>query len=137
VDELTSLSATELVTGYRTKVFSPVEVVEALAARIDQQNPFLGAFATLCLERTPKEAIAAERGYATGEHQGGLAGVPIGVKDLFDSDGVVTSYGSPIFARHVPTGDAAAVAAARAAGAILIGKTPRTGKVTSGGSPLA
>ena len=55
--------------------------------------------------------------------QGPLAGVPLGVKDLFDSEGVRTTYGSPMCADHVPAADAEALRRARAAGAILVGKT--------------
>ncbi len=120
---LAGLSAGALLEGYRERRFSPVEVVEALAARIEELNPSLGAFTTLCLDRALAEAGAAEQHYARGEPGGQLAGVPFGVKDLFDSEGVRTTYGSPMFADHVPTADAEAVRRARAAGAILIGKT--------------
>jgi aspartyl-tRNA(Asn)/glutamyl-tRNA(Gln) amidotransferase subunit A len=123
VTELVGLSALELLEGYRERRFSPVDVVETLAARIEELNPSLGAFTALCLERALDEARAAELQYVRGEPGGRLAGVPFGVKDLFDSEGVRTAYGSPMFARHVPTADAEAVRRARAAGAILIGKT--------------
>jgi aspartyl-tRNA(Asn)/glutamyl-tRNA(Gln) amidotransferase subunit A len=123
VSELVDLSARELLDGYRERRLSPVEVVVALAARIEELDPSLGAFTTLCLERALDEAGAIEAQYARGEPLGPLAGVPFGVKDLFDSEGVRTTYGSPMFADHVPTRDAEAVRRARAAGAILIGKT--------------
>jgi aspartyl-tRNA(Asn)/glutamyl-tRNA(Gln) amidotransferase subunit A len=117
------LSAAELLAAYRARALSPVEVVDALAARIDALDAGLGAFTTLCLDRARAEAAEAERGYAAGTPGGPLAGVPVGVKDLFDSAGVRTTYGSPMFADHVPERDAVAVARVRAAGAILIGKT--------------
>jgi len=117
------LSARELLEGYRERRFSPVEVVDAIAARIEELNPSLGAFTTLCLERALQEARAAEKEYGRGDPAAPLAGVPFGVKDLFDSEGVRTTYGSPMFADHVPAADAEAVRRARAAGAILIGKT--------------
>ncbi len=120
--ELVRLSARQLLAGYRAREFSPVEVVEALAARIEKLNTLLGAFTTLCLERAREEARAAEEAYRRGEAAGPLAGVPFAVKDLFDSAGVRTTYGSPMFADHVPAADAAAVRRAREAGAILIGK---------------
>ena len=121
--ELEGLSATELLEGYRERRFSPVEVVDALVGRIEELNQWLGCFTTLCLKRAREEARAAEQQYLRGESLGALAGVPFGVKDLFDSEGVRTTYGSPMFADHVPTVDAEAVRRARAAGAILIGKT--------------
>jgi aspartyl-tRNA(Asn)/glutamyl-tRNA(Gln) amidotransferase subunit A len=123
VAELVGLSARELLEGYRERRFSPVEVVDALAARIEELNPWLGAFTTLCLERAREEARTAEQQYLRGASVGALAGVPFGVKDLFDSEGVRTTYGSRMFADHVPTADAEAVRRTRAAGAILIGKT--------------
>jgi aspartyl-tRNA(Asn)/glutamyl-tRNA(Gln) amidotransferase subunit A len=82
----------------------------------------LGAFTTLCAERAREEARACERAYAAGEPAGELAGVPLAVKDLIDSAGVRTTYGSPMFADHVPAADAEALRRARAAGAILLGK---------------
>jgi aspartyl-tRNA(Asn)/glutamyl-tRNA(Gln) amidotransferase subunit A len=123
VDELVRLSAAELLDGYRKRRFSPVEVVDALAARVEELDPLLGAFTTLCLDRAVDEARAAEEQYLRGDAQGALAGVPFGAKDLFDSAGIRTTYGSPMFAEHVPAADAEAIRKARAAGAILIGKT--------------
>ena len=123
MSELHELSACALVNGYSRRVFSPVEVVDALASRIDRLDPLLGAFSALCLERAQAEAAAHERAYADGRPCGPLAGVPVGVKDVFDSEGVRTAYGSPMFAEHVPSADAEAVRRARSAGAILVGKT--------------
>jgi aspartyl-tRNA(Asn)/glutamyl-tRNA(Gln) amidotransferase subunit A len=114
---LHELSAGELLAGYRERDFSPREVVDALADRIADLDPALGAFNELCLDRARHEADAGLGG------DGPLAGVPFAAKDLFDSEGVRTTYGSRMFAEHVPERDAAAVAALRAAGAILIGKT--------------
>jgi aspartyl-tRNA(Asn)/glutamyl-tRNA(Gln) amidotransferase subunit A len=117
------LSAVELLDAYRRLELSPAEVVDELAARIELLDPLLGAFTTLCLERARAEAAAAEAAYQREEVDRPLLGVPIGVKDLFDSAGVRTTYGSPMFAEHVPDVDAAAVRRAREAGAILVGKT--------------
>jgi aspartyl-tRNA(Asn)/glutamyl-tRNA(Gln) amidotransferase subunit A len=114
VNGLCDLSASDLLAGYAAREFTPVEVVDALGARIEELNPSLGAFTELCLDRARGEARTAA---------GPLAGVPFAVKDLIDTEGVRTSYGSAIFADHVPGRDAAAVAALRAAGALLIGKT--------------
>jgi aspartyl-tRNA(Asn)/glutamyl-tRNA(Gln) amidotransferase subunit A len=123
VNELAGSTATALLEGYRRRKFSPVEVVDALAARIEALDPHLGAFTTLCLDRAREEAHAYEQAYRRDEQMPPLAGVPFGVKDLFDSEGVRTTYGSPIFSDHVPAADAEAVRRARAAGAILVGKT--------------
>lgn len=121
--EVWVLTAGELLDGYRKRTFSPVEVVDALGARIEAHDDELDAFTTLCLDRARAEAAAHESAYRRGEEAGPLAGVPIGVKDLFDSASVRTTYGSPMFADHVPARDAAALERVRRAGAILIGKT--------------
>jgi len=117
--EICRLTAREILAGYAAGDLSPVEVVDAFAERITSVDATVGAFTTLCLERAQDEARATER----GERKGLLAGLPFGVKDLFDTEGVRTTYGSPMFAEHVPTRDAEAVRRARAAGAILLGKT--------------
>jgi aspartyl-tRNA(Asn)/glutamyl-tRNA(Gln) amidotransferase subunit A len=121
--ETAFLTAGELLAAYRARSLSPLEVVDALGARIEEHGPALGAFTTVCLERARTEAAAAERAYVRGEAAGALAGVPIAVKDLFDTAQVRTTYGSPMFAGNVPQADAVAVARARQAGAIVIGKT--------------
>jgi aspartyl-tRNA(Asn)/glutamyl-tRNA(Gln) amidotransferase subunit A len=117
------LTATELVTMFRSRELSPVEALESCAARIADVDAELGAFTTLCLERARKEARAAERAFARGTAPGSLLGVPLAVKDLFDSEGVTTTYGSPMFRDHVPAVDAEALRRARAAGAVLVGKS--------------
>jgi aspartyl-tRNA(Asn)/glutamyl-tRNA(Gln) amidotransferase subunit A len=121
--DLAALSARELLAGYERRDFSPVEVVEELAERIAAVEPQLCAFTTLCLERAREEARAAERAFTLGLPRGPLAGVPFAAKDLFDTAGVRTTYGSPIFGDHVPSTDAAAVRRTREAGGILVGKT--------------
>lgn len=123
MQELTFLSAAELLAAYRTRDLSPVEVLDAHAARIAAFDPALGAFTTLCLDRARVEAAAAEAAYRAGGPTTPLAGLPTGVKDLFDTAGVRTTYGSAMFADQVPTEDADAVRRVREAGAVVIGKT--------------
>jgi Asp-tRNA(Asn)/Glu-tRNA(Gln) amidotransferase A subunit family amidase len=114
VRDLWALSAGELLAGYAAREFTPVEVIDAVGGRIEALNPALGAFTTLCLDRARTEAAAGSAGP--------LAGVPFAVKDLIDTEGVRTTYGSRTFADNVPTRDATAVAALRSAGAVLVGK---------------
>ena len=120
---LLELSARELLSRYSSGDASPVEAIDEVAARNAEIDGRLGAFTTLCLERARAEASRCEEAYRRGEAQGSLAGLSLGVKDLFDSEGVRTTYGSPMFADHVPAADAEALRRARAAGAILVGKT--------------
>jgi len=108
--EISQLGVSELLGAYASRRLSPVEVLDAVAARIDAVDGLVGGFTALCLDRAREEARAAE-------------GIPFGVKDLFDSEGVRTAYGSAMFASHVPERDAEAVRRARAAGAVLVGKT--------------
>ena len=119
---LTRLGVTELLEAYAARRISPVEVLEAVAARIETVDSRVGGFTALCLERARVEAAAAERAWAGGTARA-LEGVPLGVKDMFDSEGVRTAYGSHMFEAHVPDSDAEALRRARAAGAILVGKT--------------
>jgi aspartyl-tRNA(Asn)/glutamyl-tRNA(Gln) amidotransferase subunit A len=109
------LTVHELLDGYAARSFTPREVVESCARRIEALNPSLGAFTTLCLDRALAEA--------DDPRPGPLCGVPFAAKDLFDTAGVRTTYGSRIFESHVPDRDAALVAWLRDAGAILVGKT--------------
>ncbi|MBD0282821.1 MAG: amidase [Thermoleophilaceae bacterium] len=121
--DVCELSAHQLLAAYRSRSLSPVEVVDATLDRIAAADPVLGAFMTLCAERARDEAIACERAYLRRHPVGALAGVPVAVKDLFDSAQVRTTYGSPMFGTNVPATDAAAVRRVRDAGAILVGKT--------------
>ena len=115
--------ATALVDMFRRGALSPVEAVEASLTRIDRLNPALNAFTALCPDRARAEAQAAERRYRDGAPLGPLDGVPLGVKDLQETEGLLTTYGSPDFRGHVPARDLPMVARLRAAGAIVVGKT--------------
>ena len=108
---LLELSARDLLARYASGEASPVDAVDEVAARSSAVDGRLGAFTTLCLERARSEAHASEQAYRRGDPQGPLAGVPLGVKDLFDSEGVRTTYGSPMCADHVPAADAEALTA--------------------------
>jgi len=112
------MTATELLEAYAARTLSPVEVVAELSAKDDPH----GAFWARCPERAGEEARAAEARWADGTARP-LEGVPLAVKDLFDTEGVETTYGSPMFRGYVPERDATAVAIAREAGAIVLGKT--------------
>jgi aspartyl-tRNA(Asn)/glutamyl-tRNA(Gln) amidotransferase subunit A len=117
---MSALGAGELLARYRERSLSPVEVVAELSAAVEA-DPH-GAFWATCLERAGEEARAAEAAWGRGEARP-LEGVPIAVKDLLDTAGVETTYGSAIFRGHVPERDAEAVRRVRAAGAIVLGKT--------------
>lgn len=120
--DIADLSAVALAAAIRAKTVSPVEAVEAALARIDQKAE-LNAFMAVSAERARTQAKAAEAKVMRGETLGSLHGIPFSVKDLTNTEGVATTQGSALFADNIPKADAVAVARARAAGAILIGKT--------------
>ena len=111
-------TATELAAGIRRE-FSVREVMEAHLERIEAVNPRVNAIVTLDAEGALRAADEAD----AGEPRGVLHGLPIAVKDLEDTAGMRTTYGSPLFAEHVPEADSLLVERLRAAGAIVIGKT--------------
>lgn len=122
IERTLRLGVDDLRRRYLKRKLSPVEVIDAVAARIEATEPTPNAFVTLCLDRARREAELAERNLAAGAGRA-LEGIPIAVKDLFDTEGVRTTYGSEMFVSHVPDADAVAVRRACEAGAILVGKT--------------
>lgn len=115
--------AVELAGRIRRKELSPVELVDAVLARIEATQPTINAFITDTAETARTEAKAAEQAVMADRPLGPLHGIPFSVKDLTPTAGVRTTMGSAIFADQVPAEDAVPVARARAAGAILVGKT--------------
>src|SRR5205809_806596 len=121
---LVRLSLAEAADGIRRRALSPVELAEAVLAQIDALNPTLNAFITLVpREQVLAAARAAEREIAAGAYRGLLHGIPVSVKDLIDTAGLRTSYGSGMFRDHVPEKDGGVPERLRAAGAIITGKT--------------
>ncbi len=113
-----ALTATAALERIRAGRLAPAQLMEACLERIATREPALRAFAHF-------DADAARRA-AAGARPGALHGLPIGVKDILDTADMPTGYGSPIWAGHRPRADAAAVAWARAAGGVVIGKTVTT-----------
>ena len=111
--------ASELI---RTKKVSPKELTAACLARIERMNPALNAFITVTAEQATADAQRAEADIMKGGWRGPLHGIPVGLKDLFDTAGVRTTGGSTQFADRVPTQDAEVVRRLKAAGAVILGK---------------
>jgi len=101
---------------------SPVELTSACLERIAGIDAQVNAFITVTADTAVDDARVAERERVRGEAAGPLAGVPIALKDLFDTAGVRTTAGSSFFAERVPERDATVVQKLRAAGAVLLGK---------------
>jgi aspartyl-tRNA(Asn)/glutamyl-tRNA(Gln) amidotransferase subunit A len=122
-DELCFLSAAELRARIGRREVSPVEATRAVLARIERLQPQLNCFITVCADHALGQARASEAALMRGNATGLLHGIPMTAKDLVDSAGVRTTYGSLLFRDHVPREDAVALARLRAQGAILVGKT--------------
>ncbi|HYZ80006.1 MAG TPA: amidase [Solirubrobacteraceae bacterium] len=116
-------TARDLAAAMRRRELSAREVVTWHLERIDELNPRLNAVVSLRPEEALAEAAAADRRAAAGEPLGPLHGLPIAIKDLEDTAGIRTTYGSRAFAEHVPDTDSLLVARLRAAGVIIVGKT--------------
>jgi aspartyl-tRNA(Asn)/glutamyl-tRNA(Gln) amidotransferase subunit A len=117
--DISNLTLAEAAAAIRAGALSPVELTDALLDRIERLEPRLNAFITLTAESARAEARAARD--ETGP-DGPLRGVPLALKDLFDTAGVRTTAGSKILAERVPQRDATVVERLRAAGAVFLGK---------------
>ncbi len=122
-DELCDLSAVELASRIRRKQLSAREVMAAHIARIERVNPKINAIVTLVADRAMADATHADELQSRGGPLGPLHGLPVAHKDLVNTAGIRTTFGSPMFRDNVPTADALIVARVRAAGAITLGKT--------------
>ena len=117
------LTAVEIARRIRSRQLSCEEVMRAHLAQIDRVNPKVNAIVTYHPEQALAEAQAADAALQRGDAVGALHGLPVAHKDLVDTAGVRTTYGSPIYADHVPRQDALIVERLKRAGAISVGKT--------------
>ncbi|MCG8588829.1 MAG: amidase [Proteobacteria bacterium] len=121
--EIGQRSAGSLVAALRAGELSSAELLEHFLARVEKWNPPLNAVVTLDVERAREAARAADAARERGEALGPLHGLPMTVKDTFETAGLRTTAGTPRLSRHVPDEDAVVVARLRAAGAVIFGKT--------------
>ena len=101
---------------------SPLELTRECLNRIERLNPVLNAFITVTADTALDEARRAEAEIAAGNYRGPLHGIPIGLKDLFDTAGVRTTAASNQYRDRVPTADAEVVRRLKQAGAVIVGK---------------
>ncbi len=118
--DLTARAARRLI---GSKQLSPVELVESCIRRVEAVDQAVNAMVARDFERARAAARDAEAAVARGDALGALHGLPVGIKDLENTEGLRTTFGSPIFADNVPAKDDRTVACLRAAGAIVLGKT--------------
>ena len=126
VGDLCLRTIPELGALLRSRQVSPVEVVGAFLERIERVEPEVNAFITVARDEAKRAAEQAEEEMARGEYRGTMHGIPVGIKDLYDTAGIRTTSGSKIDADRVPTADSAVVEGLKAAGAIIIGKLMMT-----------
>ena len=120
--EICFASAAQLAPMIKSCEISPVEIVEAHLSRIRDTEPVLNSFITVLPDAAMTAARQAERDIRAGRYRGPLHGIPVGLKDLFNTGGVRTTSGSRIYDNYVPSQDCTVAARFREAGAILLGK---------------
>ena len=120
---LLELSAVELRQRIGTREVSPAELLEACIARIARINGAVNAITATDYRAAREQAMRAEQAARRGDVLGRLHGLPSGIKDLHETAGLLTTYGSPLFRDHVPAADCAMVANMRAQGAVIVAKT--------------
>jgi amidase len=116
-------TASDLVAALEAKEVGSRELLDHLLARVEEHDPKLNAVVTLDGERARAAAEEADAATARGDDLGPLHGLPMTVKDVFETEGVRTTSGAVELCDHVPTADATAVARLKAAGAVVFGKT--------------
>src|SRR5256886_8268184 len=117
------VSLAELGRRLRAGETDPVELLDRALAAIEAAQPVLNAFVTVDAQRARAAAVERRDELAREVDRGPLHGIPVAVKDIIDTAGLVTTMGSRHFAGHVPRSDAGVVARLRAAGAVIVGKT--------------
>ncbi len=122
-EDLAFLTISELSELIRTRKVSPVEITQTILERIEKLNPVLNAYITITPDLAMKAAQEAESEIQQKKWRGPLHGVPVAVKDLFDTAGVRTTAASALFKDRVPGQDAEVIRKLKAAGAVLVGKT--------------
>ncbi|MBM11363.1 MAG: Asp-tRNA(Asn)/Glu-tRNA(Gln) amidotransferase GatCAB subunit A [Chloroflexi bacterium] len=120
--EICYMSAGDLSRLVEKKEISPVEIVDAHLSRIDATEPVLNSFITLLADASRTAAQQAEKDIQAGRYKGPLHGIPVALKDLYNTGGVRTTSGSKIFDTFVPSEDCTVAAKFQQAGAVLLGK---------------
>ena len=122
-DDFAYTSAADLARLIRSKQCSAVEVMRATLERAERAQPILNCFITIAAEPALANAAAADAALARGDAIGPLHGVPLHVKDLVNTQGIRTTFGSLIHEHNVPAADQVCIARLKAAGAIVFAKT--------------
>ena len=119
LDFITIADASRLIA---TRKLSPVELIEAKLDRIEALDPQVNSFITITAEHARRDALKAEREIAAGDYRGPMHGIPFGLKDIYDTAGILTSGHSKVCINNIPQEDAAVTARLLNAGGLLLGK---------------
>ena len=111
--------AADLISAHKVK---PSELVEAHIERINTTDDKLNSFITVLSESALRSSLIAEKEIMNGNYRGPIHGIPIGLKDLYDTAGTITTVGSKIYRGRLPQEDATVVSRLKEAGAIVVGK---------------
>ncbi len=138
MQDILQLDAVTLAANIRDRRLSPVELVSASIARMEQLEPELHAFCTPTTESALAQAKVIEQRIMRGEEVGPLVGIPVAIKDLISTKGIKTVSGSWIYENFIPDEDDITVERLKAAGAIILGKTnaPEFGYSGTGHNPV-
>jgi aspartyl-tRNA(Asn)/glutamyl-tRNA(Gln) amidotransferase subunit A len=120
--DLFSLTINQAARLLKNREISPVELTQAHLQRIEQLDDRINAFITITPELALQQARQAEAEISNGKYRGLLHGIPLGLKDLFETEGIRTTAGSTFFSDYIPEADAAVVQKLKGTGAVLLGK---------------
>lgn len=134
-EKLAFATIRQLSAEIKARRISPVDLVEMFLTRIERYDPKLLAFITVTPDLARQQAKQAAAEIRAGQYRGPLHGIPWGVKDVYDTKGIVSTWGSPIYKNRIPEYDATTVVRLREAGAVLMGKLA-TGEFAGGAKDL-
>ena len=120
--DLLQLSISEISPRIKNREISPVELTEAALSAAGKLQPQLNSFITILDQQAMAQARIAESKIMNGEYLGPLHGIPIGIKDNIETQGIRTTVGSKVLGKHIPTNDAHVVTLCKNAGAVILGK---------------
>ncbi len=123
MSELCFLTIAEAARRIQARTLSPVDLTEAYLDRIAALDGKLNSYILVLREQALAEAKRAEGDIAAGNYKGPLHGIPLGIKDIYNTAGIATTGHSALYRDHVPTEDATTVRLLREAGAVILGKT--------------
>ena len=121
-DDLVSLPIFELSKKIKSKEISITELIKSTLQQIENLNPKINAFITVCYEEAAKSAIQLDKEIENAIYRGPLHGIPIGIKDIINCEGIKTTYGSSMYRENISKEDAECTRKLKEAGAIIIGK---------------